>query len=129
MIKFKKISRVFSSTLLLISFSVLTFNSTAQTAQRVDVKKQFSNATTQIKYMLSVIDSSRAYGLPADLVSPRTADNGKIKMVKGQDWTSGFFPGELWFMYEYSGNKEWLARAKKFTTTLKPIQFFGLKVL
>ncbi|MEI9956222.1 MAG: hypothetical protein WDM90_07955 [Ferruginibacter sp.] len=78
-----------------------------------------------MKYMLSVIDSAKANGLPANEVSPRTADKDKIKMVGGRDWTSGFFPGELWFMYEYTGNKQWLPEAKKFTAALKPVQFFS----
>jgi unsaturated chondroitin disaccharide hydrolase len=94
-------------------------------AQKINVKKQFNNAAVQLKYMLSVIDSVRFNGSPADLVSPRTADQNKLKLVKGQDWTSGFFPGELWFMYEYSGKKEWLAPAKKFTVALEKQQFYG----
>ena len=28
-----------------------------------------------------------------DLASPRTVENGELKMVSSRDWTSGFFPG------------------------------------
>ena len=101
---------------------VFTINSFAQ---KTNVKKQFNNAAVQLKYMLAAIDSARANGLPADLVSPRTADKNKLKLVKGQDWTSGFFPGELWFMYEYTGKNQWLTAAKKFTASLEKQQFYG----
>ena len=77
-----------------------------------NVKKQFKNAGRQMNYMLSVIDSIKGSGAAADLVSPRSLEKGKLKLVKGQDWTSGFFPGELWFMYERTHQNEWLNQAK-----------------
>ncbi|MGC4102932.1 MAG: glycoside hydrolase family 88 protein [Ferruginibacter sp.] len=94
-------------------------------AQKINVSKQFDNAGVQAGYMLSVIDSLRAAGAGAELVSPRTLDKGKLKLVKGQDWTSGFFPGELWFLYEFTKDKKWLPPAKKYTAALTPVQFFG----
>lgn len=33
-------------------------------------------------------------------------------------WTSGFFPGELWTMYEWTGDTQWLRRARSFTAPL-----------
>jgi rhamnogalacturonyl hydrolase YesR len=94
-------------------------------AQKVNVKKQFKNAGSQVSYMLATIDSLKGAGLSAELVAPRTSENNKLKMVKGTDWTSGFFSGGLWFLYEQTGNKEWLSAAKKYTALLEPIQFFG----
>ena len=37
---------------------------------------------------------------------PRTTKDGKLKTVSSKDWTSGFFPGTLWYCYEYSSDKE-----------------------
>ena len=35
--------------------------------------------------------------------SPRTVDkNGNVVLVNSRDWTSGFFPGSLWYLYEFS---------------------------
>jgi len=118
----KKRYRLISQAACIIFFSAFILNAFAQ---KINVKKQFSNAGMQLSYMLSVIDSLRSNGLATDLVSPRTADQNKLKLVKGQDWTSGFFPGELWFMYEYTGKKEWLAPARKFTAALEKQQFYG----
>lgn len=95
------------------------------TAQKINEKKQFKHAASQVRYMLAVIDSLRANGSAKELVSPRTVEKNKLKLVKGQDWTSGFFAGELWYLYEITGNKEWLAPAQQFTTSLASQQYYG----
>jgi hypothetical protein len=84
-----------------------------------NVKKQFNNAAIKVSYMLSVIDSVKANGTETGLVSPRSFENNILKLVKAQDWTSGFFAGELWFMYEFTRNKKWLMPARQFTAYLK----------
>jgi hypothetical protein len=40
-------------------------------------------------------------------------------MVSSKDWTAGFFPGELWFLYQYTGKNEWKQRAKSFTANME----------
>jgi unsaturated chondroitin disaccharide hydrolase len=57
------------------------------------------------------------------LVVPRTLVNGKLKMIPSNDWTSGFFPGTLWFLYEYTGDKQWKTEAQKYTERIKKEQF------
>ncbi|RYG29000.1 MAG: glucuronyl hydrolase, partial [Chitinophagaceae bacterium] len=59
----------------------------------------------------------------ANLVSPRTVEDGKLKLVASGDWTSGFFPGELWYLYEYTGNKKWKEKADSFTRLLEKEKF------
>jgi rhamnogalacturonyl hydrolase YesR len=103
---------------------LVVFSTTAFT-QKVNVKKQFKKAATQASYMLATIDSLKAGGISSELVAPRTSEKNKLKMVKGTDWTSGFFSGELWFLYEQTRNKEWLSAARKYTALLEPVQFFG----
>lgn len=54
------------------------------------------------------------------LVSPRTMrEDGSLVMVPARDWTSGFFPGELWFMYEYTKDPKWEELAVRFTSPLE----------
>ena len=44
----------------------------------------------------------------SSLVSPRTlSTDNELVAVKRGDWTSGFFPGVLWFLYEKSGKQQW----------------------
>lgn len=53
-------------------------------------------------------------------VSPRsTAVDGTLHLVSSRDWTSGFFPGELWFLYEYTGDEFWLRKARRHTDILE----------
>lgn len=51
---------------------------------------------------------------------PRSIQRG---MVSPTDWTSGFFPGMLWYVYEYTGKEEWKARAERATALLEMEQF------
>ncbi len=53
------------------------------------------------------------------LVSPRSVENGKINMVPSKDWTSGFFAGELWMMYELTADSYWKEKALEFTLPLE----------
>ncbi|MFD0991103.1 glycoside hydrolase family 88 protein [Mariniflexile jejuense] len=43
------------------------------------------------------------------------------KYVDYKDWTSGFWPGELWYLYEYTQKDELKEDAAKFTEYLKPL--------
>jgi len=58
------------------------------------------------------------------LKNPRTFVNGKIKLVKCKDWTSGFFPGSLWLMYEITNNEELKIDAQNHTMLLDSAQYY-----
>ncbi|MDL2306311.1 glycoside hydrolase family 88 protein, partial [Bacteroides sp. OttesenSCG-928-D19] len=45
--------------------------------------------------------------------------DGKLELVVSRDWTSGFFPGELWYMYEYTKDRKWEELARKYTDPLE----------
>jgi unsaturated chondroitin disaccharide hydrolase len=94
-------------------------------AFEVDVKKAFNQADKQTLVMLKEIEKVKAAGAKADQVSPRTLEEGNLKLVASRDWTSGFFPGELWFLYQYTGKQQWLDQAKAFTTLIEQEQFNG----
>jgi len=97
-------------------FAVLLLIVTVQ-GQNVQLPKVFSDAERQTKLLLQEIIKAKSAN--AELVSPRTLDKGELKLVASRDWTSGFFPGELWFLYEYSGNKEWKQQAENFTANIE----------
>ncbi|MDB4285706.1 glycoside hydrolase family 88 protein [bacterium] len=50
---------------------------------------------------------------------PRTLEKGKLKTVKTSNWVSGFYPGLLWYIYDYSNEPEYLKLAKKWTGFLE----------
>ena len=82
-------------------------------AQDTRLSTVFSDAEKQTKLMLVEIPKAKAAGSAAtigvtpgsagqELVSPKTLDSNKLKLVSSRDWTSGFFPGVLWLLYEYT---------------------------
>ena len=85
--------------------------------QDVKLSSVFNDAEKQTKIMLQEIPKAKSAN--ADLVSPRTLNKGELKLVASRDWTSGFFPGELWFLYEYTGNKQWKQEAENFTANME----------
>src|SRR5688572_33400082 len=86
-------------------------------AQDIKLSTVFSDAEKQTRVMLLEIPAAKAAN--ADLVSPRTLNKGELKLVASRDWTSGFFPGELWLLYEFTANKEWKQQAEKFTANIE----------
>jgi len=77
--------------------------------------------TTQLKYSPVLEDDSIT---SKRRVFPRTMDEtGKIRLVSKRDWTSGFYPGVLWFAYELSEDNYWKQEAVKFTELLENEQF------
>jgi unsaturated chondroitin disaccharide hydrolase len=100
--------------LMLLSFSIVN-------AQKTDVKKAFVSAAKQTDLLVKNVDSARK--VKPTLVSPRTVEKGQFKMVISKDWTSGFFPAELWYFYQYTKDKKWLDLAKKYTEDIRKEQF------
>src|SRR5258705_13333550 len=82
-------------------------------AQNGKLAGTFADAGKQTALMLQEITKAKMAN--PDLVSPRTLDKGELKLVASRDWTSGFFPGILWSLYEYTGKSEWKQQAENFT--------------
>ena len=62
--------------------------------------------------------------LPDATRLPRTVERGALVRVAPEDWTSGFFPGSLWYLHEATGEARWRDAARRFTRTLEPLQHF-----
>lgn len=75
----------------------------------------------QLNYAIQLADAVK----DSVNVSPRTIENGKLKLVRSRDWTSGFFPGNLWMMYELSGDAGWKDLALEYTMPLEKEQWNG----
>lgn len=55
---------------------------------------------------------------------PRSISNNKDWDVVGvRDWCSGFWPGVLWYAYEYSNDSKLKQAAEKFTNPIKTIAY------
>ena len=61
-------------------------------------------------------------GSPASGYPVSGGDSGKWTTTNpssaGQGWTTGFFPGQLWLLYQATGSPQWLAAARQWTAPL-----------
>ncbi len=56
---------------------------------------------------------------------PKTIDaDGKLQTTGPRGWVSGFVPGSLWYLYEYSNNKKLEDYAKMYTARLESLKTY-----
>ena len=55
---------------------------------------------------------------------PKSWKDGKLVTIKPQNWCSGFFPGSLWYLYEYTKADDLKAAAEKFTAIQEQIRHY-----
>jgi unsaturated chondroitin disaccharide hydrolase len=59
-----------------------------------------------------------ANSIPSDRYPGKTSSTGSWETTGPSAWTSGFFPGALWLMFERTGNPVWRARAETWTSRI-----------
>lgn len=79
------------------------------------IDKNLDYCVAQAKKTLTVLPNSSA--IPRN-VAPGSKD---WNMVGYKDWTSGFWPGVLWYLYEYTGDAKWKVQADKYSRLLTPL--------
>jgi unsaturated chondroitin disaccharide hydrolase len=87
---------------------------------KINAQQQLSpieKATIQYNYAFEEIAKSTIK--EPKKVSPRTTRGDTLIMVPSKDWTSGFFAGNLWQMYELTQDKKWLRKAQEFTAPIE----------
>lgn len=92
---------------------------TLSTPTRADgfIKENISFAAAQTELML------QAVGTPTGKNYPRTMrPDGTLGTTGIHEWTSGFFPGSLWYLYELTGDEKWNDEAEKWTVPLAPLR-------
>ena len=92
-------------------------NSTSKNVQTDLIADNVAFAEKQIGHQVKLIEES------GKILNPRTIKNDKIQYVPIDDWTSGFFPGSMWYMYELTGNEKWKNLGTKYTEDLDSVKF------
>lgn len=110
--------------LLRVSGALILLTSVISCSPKVNVQKAVRNAEHQTNLMLSEITAKKANG-SKELVSPRTLENGELKLVPSKDWTSGFLPGELWYLYEMTKDEKWKTEAMAYTAPIEKEKMNG----
>ena len=83
-----------------------------------DVDNAYAFAINQMKYAAEEAGKARREEKNAKgfRVIPRTiAKDGSLGMVGSHDWCSGFFPGSLWQIYDYTNDDAWRQLAISWT--------------
>ncbi|MDW5290787.1 glycoside hydrolase family 88 protein [Formosa sp. PL04] len=90
----------------------------------VEAKKVIQNTDLVLDLSVAKVKTTLESLKAADSF-PRniTQGNKDWNLVGVRDWCSGFWPGVLWYAYEYSKDPEILAGAEKFTAPLKEIAY------
>jgi unsaturated chondroitin disaccharide hydrolase len=83
-----------------------------------DIATDLSFIETQVEKTLASLGAPTASG-PYPVYG---GDSGTWTTTSPSDgamgWTSGFFPGELWLLYQATGSSQWLAAAQQWTAPL-----------
>ncbi len=77
-------------------------------------KEVMERAAVQYTNMASTLENGQA---------PRSYAKGKLITSNINWWCSGFYPGTLWYLYEYTGSEELKNLAQAHTEMLAPLQF------
>lgn len=104
-----------------ISFTLLslvlliTLFSCNPVTPKLDVDKQLDYCASQALRTLAI--------LPSPDVIPNNIDKDSIgwNYTRPGSWTSGFWPGILWYLYEYTGDESWKEAAEKVSATILPM--------
>ncbi|MCD7973244.1 MAG: glycoside hydrolase family 88 protein [Candidatus Azobacteroides sp.] len=83
------------------------------------IKENTEFAAAQTHLMLEQL------GEPDGKNYPRTTDEeGELVTTDMYEWTPGFFPGNLWYLYELTQEDYWRKQAEKWTESLEPLKTF-----
>ena len=82
--------------------------------------KAFAFAQHQTKLLLTDTEKAKKAAAKPNLLSPRSlTPNGNLVIVNPKDWCSGFFAGNLWFLYEFTGDKYWKEQSTPYTIAME----------
>lgn len=83
----------------------------------------FERAAVQMAAMDVALDSASALN-PDKAIYPRSINkDGSLMTSHYKWWCSGFYPGSLWYVYEYTGDERYKELALKYQAGLEPLRF------
>lgn len=85
-------------------------------APSLNVDAQLNYCVGQATKTAAMLPKS-APNLPRNIIAGKTSWN----YIRYTDWTSGFWPGTLWYLYEFTKDPKWKAKADSFSRELAPL--------
>lgn len=107
--------KAIATTLSIAAVAALTL---ASCGSRDIIKENVENADVQLRMLTAESEKNDTVRIPS------TFRHGKTEFVKKTSWVSGFFAGNLWYMYELTGDEFWAEHARIQTENLSEIQYF-----
>lgn len=98
-----------------LTMTVAVGNCQIKKQRPLDIDKNLNYCASQAEKTLALIPESQA--IPRNIAPGSQTWN----YVGYEDWTSGFWPGILWYLYEYTGEKKWKEQADKYSRYLTPL--------
>lgn len=111
---------IFLSFCMSLLFNGFLYAENAESSKEMNfVEENVEVACAQYERMCSVV------GVPGKANYPRTlSPDGRFKTTSRRDWTSGFFPGCLWYLYELTADSKWQRLAEEWTSSLEELKTF-----
>ena len=85
-------------------------------AQNFDIDRQLSYCAQQATKTLTLIPKD-GKSLPRNIAP----DSQKWRFINYKDWTSGFWPGILWYLFENTNVQKWKEQADAYSRYLTPL--------
>lgn len=82
----------------------------------LDIEQQLAYCERQATKTLALIPND-SKSIPRNIAP----DSQEWRFVNYKDWTSGFWPGTLWYLYEGSADKKWIEPANRYSRYLTPL--------
>lgn len=96
---------------------ILLVGCTVTDSRKQFVEENVAYACEQIYYMLTSLDGTKGR-------YPRsTTKDNNLTTTDIYGWTSGFFPGTLWMLYEFTNDNHWKEKAVEWTLPLEPNKY------
>ncbi len=82
------------------------------------IARVFSFSEKQYEGLIKRIENNKPLLLPRGVT-----EEGKLRLKPYHDWTSGFFPGSLWYLYKNNQLDTWKNHAMKFTQAVDSAKY------
>lgn len=93
-------------------------------SEKTDKEKEaFINENTEFA-VAQTAGMLETTGDPTGRNYPRSMKGDTLYATGMYDWTPGFFPGSLWYIYELTGDTTWRSVAEKWTDSLEPLKTY-----
>lgn len=111
-------------TILLFAILAFIFSPTAEASPRNKSKKETEALEQMVERSLELSRKQAVLlaetMLPMENKLPRTYEKDKLRVTDYKAWTSGFFPGVLWLLYDVHRDQQLLEYARHFTDVVDP---------